>query len=57
MATFLAGKAATLTNIQQAILQSNIIKAVQVGFAVIAETKIHDLFELNVRFGAMEHEI
>ena len=54
MAMFLVGKAANLTTIKQAILQSNVIKAVQVGFTVIVETKMYDLFELNVKFGAME---
>ena len=48
MAMFLTGKTTTLTIIQQAILQSNIIKAVQTGFAIIAEVKMNDLFELNV---------
>ena len=57
MAMFLSGKTTTLNAIQQAILQSNIIKAVQTGFATIAEIKMNDLFELNIRFVAMEWEV
>ena len=33
------------------------MKAVQVGFTVIAETKMYDLYELNIKFGAMEWEL
>ena len=33
------------------------MKAVQVGFTIIAETKMYDLYELSIRFGAMEWEL
>ena len=57
LAILLKGKTTTLSTIQQAILQSNIIKAVQTAFASIAEVCKNNLFELNVRLGAMEHEM
>lgn len=57
MSIFLSGKATALTQVQQAILQSNIIKSVQSGFAIIAEIQINDLFELNVKMGVMELEM
>ena len=57
LAIFLKGKMISLTNIQKAILQSNIIKTVQAAFASVAEVPLHGNFDLNLRPGAMEKEM
>ena len=54
MTTFHKGKMTELTPLTQAILMTNVMKSVQYDFTVITETKMHDLFELNVRFSEME---
>ena len=46
-----------LTPIQEAMILQTVMKAVQVGFAVITETKMCDLFELNVRMHDMQLEM
>ena len=57
LAIFLKGEMTDMTPIQEAILMQSVMKAVQVGFTVISETKMRDLFELNVRLNDMELEM